>query len=395
MSKISPQGYIYGNDPKSTNPFWTDEDGSSGKVIELTATATVDDTTGTPAVSVTQTGKNNENIAFSFSGLKGETGATGATGPQGPQGEQGEAGETGTAGISPTVASTGSSESGALAGTITGADGNMINVYNGAQGETGATGATGPQGPQGEQGEAGATPTDYVKDLTITQTDSTATFATEKGDGTISTVEIPIGGDDSGIVEVKDTVVANDTTGYDFHTFTETQNDGTENEVGKFYLAQKQVTGIALSSDSTALEVTKVDQSGTETSDSITLPAGGNLVIAEYDGPQGEITGVANATSFALRVWGAALITISGTNYVLNYQDLIEVPVYTYVRYPSYSVVASAVVEGAFIQIVIKVDHITDPTALTYTPVIIAVSDGSVTAGNFNTRGAAVFSSTS
>lgn len=178
---ISPQGYHYGEDPKSDNPFWTDED-LSDEITGLTATASVSDTTGTPAVSVTKSISGSEtNFDFAFSGIKGEkgdtgdqgpqgiqgiqgeTGATGPEGPQGPQGPQGETGATGATGpqgeagadgVSPVVVSTGSTESGASAGTITGADGTIITVYNGAQG---ATGATGPQGAQGETGATGAT----------------------------------------------------------------------------------------------------------------------------------------------------------------------------------------------------------------------------------------------
>lgn len=111
---ISPQGYNYGNDPKSDNPFWTDEEIKE----EITATASVDNSTGTPSVDVT---KNGYNFDFSFHNLKGEKGDKGDTGATGPQGERGETGATGA---------------------------------------TGPRGEMGPQGPQGEagpQGPAGST----------------------------------------------------------------------------------------------------------------------------------------------------------------------------------------------------------------------------------------------
>ena len=94
---VSPQGYRYGKDPKADNPFWTDDEVKE----EITATATVDNTVGTPSVDVT---KNGYNFDFSFHNLKGEKGDTGATGPQGergetgPQGPQGETGPQGPAG---------------------------------------------------------------------------------------------------------------------------------------------------------------------------------------------------------------------------------------------------------------------------------------------------------
>lgn len=52
-----------------------------------TPTATVDATSGTPAVTVQASGPDTAKVfAFSFTGLKGEKGDTGAQGPQGPAG---------------------------------------------------------------------------------------------------------------------------------------------------------------------------------------------------------------------------------------------------------------------------------------------------------------------
>ena len=126
---ISPQGYNYGNDPKSDNPFWTDDEIKE----EITATATVDNTTGTPSVDVT---KNGYNFDFSFHNLKGEKGDNGVNG------QNGQDGKNGINGISPVVTSTGDTGSGKVAGTITGADGTIITVYNG---ESGASGSTEPE----------------------------------------------------------------------------------------------------------------------------------------------------------------------------------------------------------------------------------------------------------
>ena len=97
-TKLSPQGYLYENDG-ALHPFWEQDGGSgggTGTVPDITATATVDGTTGTPAVEVTQTGDHGENIDFAFSGLKGEKGEKGDVGPQGPEGPQGPKGEDGT-----------------------------------------------------------------------------------------------------------------------------------------------------------------------------------------------------------------------------------------------------------------------------------------------------------
>ena len=51
------------------------EDGTDGVTPDITATATVDDTTGTPAVDVVKTGSNEApTFTFNFSGLKGSSG---------------------------------------------------------------------------------------------------------------------------------------------------------------------------------------------------------------------------------------------------------------------------------------------------------------------------------
>ena len=71
--------------------------GTSTSLGEIVAT--VDNSTGTPNVTVTTSGTNEaKNFTFAFTGLKGEKGLQGETGPQGPQGIQGEQGIQGPAG---------------------------------------------------------------------------------------------------------------------------------------------------------------------------------------------------------------------------------------------------------------------------------------------------------
>lgn len=148
---ISPQGYSYGNDPQADNPFW-DASGVTG-VQSVKAEATVDNTTGTPAVTVSNVGTDADvNLKFSFSGIKGEKGEQGIQGDIGPEG---------------------------------------------------------PQGPIGPKGDPGATP-----DI------------------------------DNVIAEVIDSVSENTTDGYDKHTIRETEHNGTQNNVGSFIVARKQITAI-------------------------------------------------------------------------------------------------------------------------------------------------------
>lgn len=86
MGQINPSGYNYGMSPKNINPFW----GEGETVEHVTATATVDDTTGTPNVSVTTEDiEDGVNLAFAFGGLKGEAGAAGQDGAPGRDGEDG------------------------------------------------------------------------------------------------------------------------------------------------------------------------------------------------------------------------------------------------------------------------------------------------------------------
>lgn len=235
MSKVNPQGYKYGLAPENVNPFWDYENGGTPASVDITATASVDDTVGTPDVTVTKhTTDDATNFDFAFTGIKGEKGEkgeegpqgpkgdpgeagaqgpkgdTGATGPQGPKGEPGPAGEQGPKGdtgatgprgpkgdpgkdgapgangkdgVSPIVTSTGSTASGESAGTITGADGAVITVYNGAKGE------------KGDPGEAGGGAAEGVTDVSSTATSDefntvlsiNATKKTETGETTSTT----------------------------------------------------------------------------------------------------------------------------------------------------------------------------------------------------------------
>lgn len=141
MSNSNIAGYDITKDPNAPTLI-NDLDPDASFDIDMSVS--VDNTTGTPNVTVDKTSVGNKfNFDLSFTGLKGErgaqgergergqigpAGADGARGPQGeigPQGPQGIQGETGPSGP------------------------------KGDTGETGATGATGPQGPQGPSGNDG------------------------------------------------------------------------------------------------------------------------------------------------------------------------------------------------------------------------------------------------
>lgn len=100
------------------------------------ATATVDDTSGTPSVDVETSGPDTAKVfTFTFSGLKGTKGDTG------DKGNTGDTGPTGPQGVSVVTAQI--NEQGHL----------IITLSEGEPIDTGD--ATGPIGPQGIQGEAG------------------------------------------------------------------------------------------------------------------------------------------------------------------------------------------------------------------------------------------------
>ena len=81
-----PQGETGATGPK----------GDTGATPNITATASVNNAVGTPAVSVVKGGTTeNPTFAFNFTNLKGQTGAQGPAGEDGAQGPQGPKGDTG------------------------------------------------------------------------------------------------------------------------------------------------------------------------------------------------------------------------------------------------------------------------------------------------------------
>lgn len=145
-----------------------EEGGGGGVTPHVTATASVNDETGTPSVTVVRTGPDSApNFAFQFQNLKGERGQTGSQGiqgvpgPAGSPGSQGPRGFTGQTGAMGPAGSDGYSPVVTIS-TLSDPDGHRITItdeqhplgqsFDVMDGVDGSDGSQGPQGPQGNPG---------------------------------------------------------------------------------------------------------------------------------------------------------------------------------------------------------------------------------------------------
>lgn len=143
--------------------------GDAGITPNIISSATVDNTVGTPTVTVTKGGTAaNPVFTFAFSGIKGNQGVQGDTGSQGPQGPQGPKGDPFT--ISKVYDSVAAMNAGyatdgvPIGGFVLIDTGNVADEDNAklyVKGDTSymyLTDLSGAQGMKGEKGDTGATP---------------------------------------------------------------------------------------------------------------------------------------------------------------------------------------------------------------------------------------------
>lgn len=144
---ISPQGYEYGEEPKSTHPFWDDNgDGENGATFTPELTPFDDETGKGYIISWTNDGDlpNPEPVKI-FDGTDGTNGTDGA---DGAPGQDGTDGTNGTNGATFTPVLTPTSNGYTLSWTNDGGLPNpqSVNITNGQNGQNGADGQDGTDG---------------------------------------------------------------------------------------------------------------------------------------------------------------------------------------------------------------------------------------------------------
>lgn len=157
------------------------ERGETGSTPNISASATVDSSTGTPSVNVTKSGTvDNPSFAFAFSNLKGD---------------KGDKGDDGTIGTTPDISATASVDSNVGTPSVSVTKSGDIHTPNFNFAFSNIKGQKGDKGDRGEKGKTGdegftptitTAPTEDGYDITITNSTGSETIEIKNGeDGTV------------------------------------------------------------------------------------------------------------------------------------------------------------------------------------------------------------------
>lgn len=271
-TKITPQGYLYGGAPSASHPFWDE----TAQIVDYIKSVGGTEETTDEGTTYTISQTNSNDVIQEVIKILVPKASTATAGVQSVSLTE----ETTATGKDYTISQTteeGTAEVGVISvpdpvepGVQEAVKSLRVEETKGTDKDTYAFYATDQDGVETEIITVNV-PTVYVKNITITNENGIYSIVTtdQTGTETTSTIEVPEVDTSNVLAEISDAVVENETDGYDFHTLTETEYNGTKNEVGKFYIAREQITGLSnleqsSTSNATELWAPTVNQDGTE-----------------------------------------------------------------------------------------------------------------------------------
>lgn len=299
-TKITPQGYLYGGAPSASHPFWDE----TAQIVDYIKSVGGTEETTDEGTTYTISQTNSNDVIQEVIKILVPKASTATAGVQSVSLTE----ETTATGKDYTISQTteeGTAEVGVISvpdpvepGVQEAVKSLRVEETKGTDKDTYAFYATDQDGVETEIITVNV-PTVYVKNITITNENGIYSIVTtdQTGTETTSTIEVPEVDTSNVLAEISDAVVENETDGYDFHTLTETEYNGTKNEVGKFYIAREQVitgadTTYGGEYQTTRASIPIVDQEGNES----TFP-----IIVSKDVTATSYFGIGRGSSYPFR----------------------------------------------------------------------------------------------